>query len=111
MIPKLWLAYFDILGFSALVEKSPHPDFVLEIYNEAMRISQQDMKSAGLLRLHFSDTFVFYSTEGTPKSYTWIQVVAKNFIRGCLRQYIPLRGAITFGEFYADAQKGIYFGK
>ena len=111
MFSNRWIAYFDILGFSALVEKATHPDFILEIYNEALVLSQQDVQSAGLSRLHFSDTFIFYSTNDAPESYTWIQVVAKNFIRGCVCKYIPLRGAIAFGEFYADTTKGIFFGK
>ena len=41
MFSNRWIAYFDILGFSALVERAPHPDFILEIYNEALALSRQ----------------------------------------------------------------------
>lgn len=110
MSAKRWIAYFDILGFSHRIETT-HPDIILEIYNKLVRLSQQELESAGLFCLYFSDTFIFYSMDDTPKSYSWIQVVAKNFIRDCLREYVPFRGAIAFDEFYVDLKKGIFFGK
>ena len=115
--PKRWVACFDILGFQSLSEKEK-PEYVLEIYNKALQASINELKlpeKAGIQigRWHFSDTFVFYSVDDEGPSYTWIQSIAKNFIRGCLSgdPIIPFRGAIACGEFYADHEKNIYFGK
>jgi len=107
--PERWLAYFDILGFSALIEKH-HPYFILEMYEDALKASHIP-QSAEINRIHFSDTFVFYSADDTPQSYAWMQSVAKNFVYTCVYKSIPLRGAIAFGEFYANEEKNIYFGK
>lgn len=110
MFPNRWLAYFDILGFSQLI-KSTHPDIILELYNEALDLFENEKKDTGLSSLHFSDTFIFYSSDDTPESYTWIQLVASKFMHSCLKKHIPMRGAITVGEFYVDSEKGIYMGK
>lgn len=119
IFPKKWLAYFDILGFSNLIEKSSfysNPDIVLEVYDYALNEAKRSLPSLDEVRIereHFSDTFIFYAIDDAPSSYTWIQSIGKNFIRHCLDSdpFIPLRGAITYGEFYTDQVKSIYFGK
>lgn len=123
MFPKRWVACFDILGFSNLIKSSSfysNPSIVLEVYEKALQDAKNELQTLNstlegtrINRLHFSDTFLFYSKDDTPESYSWIQSVAKNFIRHCLDgdPSIPLRGAIAYGEFYADQDKGIYFGE
>lgn len=117
--PKRWLAYFDILGFSKMVENSAlkeNPFMVAELYDAALQEASSDSafseaeKHNKISRVHFSDTFIFYSEGEEKAAYAWIQLVSKNFIRRCLMKEIPFRGAIAYGDFYANREKGIYFG-
>lgn len=114
---KRWIAYFDILGFRTLVQKE-NPLTILSIYDEAVLQAKRQIEfpqSAGdEIRFgYFSDTFFFYSDDDSGRAYTWVQSIAKNFIRQCLvgEPFIPIRGAIACDEFYVDSLRNIYFGK
>jgi hypothetical protein len=119
-IPQRWVACFDILGFESLLRIGP-PDYVfkrvLGCFKDAKREAKTSSELFGGEQIHqwlFSDTFVFYTENDGDKAGMSIQSVAKYFIRHCLQatpHIIPLRGAISVGDFYADATESIYFGK
>src|SRR3989338_189212 len=112
--PDRWIAYFDVLGWKDMVKKVQEGkmtlDFLLTIYQGALRDSEQLLPPAKIDHAHFSDTFIFYSMDDTDGSYAWIQSVAKNFIRRGLQNRVPFRGAIAFGGVYADRKSGSYLG-
>lgn len=117
MFPRRWVACFDILGFESLLNKASRysdPNIILRVCDQAIYKARWECKTpeAKIGVLHFSDTFVFYSLDDQGEAYTWIQSISKNFIRGCLdgHPFIPLRGAITCGEFYVNEDKTVYFG-
>ena len=108
VLTNSWIVYFDILGFSSWVQDNPC--FVLEQYEAALQASTVS-DTVMVDKIHFSDTFLFYSIDNSPQAYSWLQCIAKNFMLRCIYKKIPLRGAIAHGEFYVDKSKGVYFGK
>ncbi len=112
-----WLAYFDILGFKRLLENANSYDDLF--------IIKYDYQCAldNLKRLHnhfnqstihfcwFSDTFLIYTVDDTPQSYTIIQSSCKRYITRCIYSRIPLRGALSVGPFYANPTENIFIGQ
>jgi len=100
-----WIASFDILGFTNLIDidhDTIQAEFVIDDYEETLRHleSRCDVYApGGIDYLWFSDTFVMFTPDKTPKSYTVIQQAAKHFIERCLYSSIPIRGAISVGAF------------
>ncbi len=105
-----WLVYFDILGFKNIVNDK-NVFSILELYERALSNTKNHKIFTKCINYaYFSDTFIFYSENDSEKEFTWIQSVAKNMIRKSLENRIPLRGALTMGEFYADKNQQVYFG-
>jgi len=114
-VPRRWLAYFDILGFGDLV-KGNHPIITVLTIHRALDEAKKKAKvreDISIEMVHFSDSFIFYAPDDSNVSYVLLQSVARGFFSACLKAYpfIPLRGAIACGEFYADPSERIYFGK
>ena len=60
----------------------------------------------------FSDSFLFYTEDGTGSDYTAFDVFVRWFVHFLVaHDKIPVRGAITFGDFYGDVSHNILFGK
>jgi len=108
-----WVAYFDILGFTGKVkELRNHPDTLARIYYQ--RILEKIKRSGVYLErvnTHwFSDSFIFYTNDDSPASFTNICPLAEGFITNAIWQRKPLRGALSFGRFCADKAKNIFIG-
>ena len=108
-----WVAWFDILGFRALMSKyEKHLDvFVGTYYEDILRTVNE---KAGywpkyVAPFWISDTFVFYTFNDSIEAFTCLNQVARHFFEQILYK-IPLRGALSFGRLYADREKGIYLG-
>lgn len=104
-VNSCWVASFDILGFSNMVNIEGDTidiDFIQEDYEKTLSHLESRCQeySDGLLEyLWFSDTFVMYTPDDSARSYTIIQQAAKHFIDKCLYTTIPIRGAISVGTF------------
>ena len=108
-----WIAYFDLLGFrSFLNDVSGHVDCVAKYYEEIITSMDKDVEnwrdSADVIWA--SDSFVFYTFDDSPLSFTIINMVAQHFFVRQIWKRSPLRGALTSGEFYVDKNKKIYLG-
>lgn len=108
-----WFAYFDLLGFTSLVETSAIEQ-VLPIYADAlerMRVAcQLGKKEVGLLSSWFSDTFIFYTQEDTPEHFVHLESAARVFFQLLLTKHIPVRGCISHGRLYSQAKKNVFIG-
>jgi len=112
-----WLAYFDLLGFKKLLDNyKDFPLFALEIYRDALECldsSVDILNSLGRLIDYcwFSDTFIFWSENDSAKAFPVVEHVARLFFERLIMHEIPVRGSITFGQFYANKDKSIYMGQ
>jgi hypothetical protein len=116
IFPNRWVAFFDILGFSDEVVKANsdyHYFSILNSYNEVLEALSRkcDVDSKNLLHTWFSDSFIIYSKNDSPKAYVTLQSVAKQFMTTCLFNRVPLRGAISFGPLYANKTTQTFIGK
>jgi hypothetical protein len=109
-----WIAYFDILGFKELLNKYNGPlDMFVEDYNEKIQKEAeaevgpwQDKAQAAW----FSDTYLFFSFNDTIESFCRIYLLSQWFFDALISEEIPVRGALTSGDFYADDKNHIYVG-
>ena len=108
-----WIAYFDILGFESLLnELKGHLDIVARTYEEILAFIEKDVRiwRDSVDAIWASDSFLFYTFDDSPQSFTIINIVAQHYFVGRIWKRKPLRGALSFGEFYSDKEKGIYVG-
>lgn len=108
-----WFAYFDLLGFTSLVE-SKTIEQVLPVYAEAlkrMRVACQLGKTeVGLLSAWFSDTFIIYTREDTLEHFAHLESASRVFFQLLLTQHIPVRGCISHGRLYSQAKQNVFIG-
>lgn len=111
-----WVAFFDILGFKSFIEESTveHKLYLLvDCYQTTLRKLEERCtyyEGHELTYLWFSDSFVFYSRDGSKQSYVVIQQAGKHFLESNIYHGIPLRGAIAFGNLYTDESSRIVIG-
>ncbi|TKJ39431.1 MAG: hypothetical protein CEE38_01450 [Planctomycetes bacterium B3_Pla] len=107
-----WLAYFDILGFSNMVESFP-VEFVRDKFKEALKEVEQF--NAICRFKFFSDSFIFYTENVSPYSFQCIRGASAFFFRAMFTRkklpHFPMRGCLNVGKFYADEENGIFFGR
>jgi hypothetical protein len=104
--PLCWIAYFDLLGFRSLVENRSIWE-VRKCYEEAL--DEVNRKCYWTPAMWFSDTFLFYTQDDSRDSFGKIVGASEGFFRRMLKNLIPVRGCLAFGEFYAGP-KGTLFG-
>ncbi len=105
-----WVCYLDLLGFTELVKKKDWFS-VASCYDKAIENCTRDF---GFLpeveKTWFSDTFLFYSVDSTGSSFAAIEATTRWFIYWLIYWGIPVRGAMSCGDFYADKANNIFFG-
>lgn len=115
-----FVAYFDILGFSDLVNDSNgdiSKQILINKYKEIIEKSEKEVLEINsfsenrMKHVWFSDTFIFFTEGGEGIDYRAIITCSQFFIKNMLYINEPLRGAISYGELYADTSKNIFVGK
>lgn len=108
-----WFAYLDLLGFTKLVE-SKYIEDVLSIYGEALNHMCDACKfgqdKIGLNKAWFSDTFIIYSRSDSLEDFKYLEQAARIFFEILIIKEIPVRGCISHGELYAQAEQNIFVG-
>ena len=108
---KRWVACLDIMGVKRLIREE-YWLRVFDVYAEAITTFQRDAFDGHLIRrITFSDSFILYSTDGSALSYRALDSFLRYFIVSLISKNIPIRGAMSFGELYADDVHGLYFGR
>lgn len=106
-----WVACLDLLGIKKLITEA-YWLRVFDVYAEAINRFQRDAFDGHLIRrITFSDSFILYTTDESALSYRAIDSFVRHFIVSLIGKKIPIRGAMSFGELYADDANGLYFGK
>ncbi len=102
-----WVVHFDILGFSKMVEKLR--DWVVEEkYKKTLEIGKESNIKCKFR--FFSDSFIFYTSDDSPDSFDDIETTSSLFFHAMFLERIPMRGCLSWGQFYADEENGIFFG-
>jgi hypothetical protein len=122
---KRFVAFFDILGFSSWVKNIGSKEvftYVRGFYNLMVRSSlpgsivnqdmSVDLQKSNIGYINFSDSILFYSVDDSYECPKTMLRVCGEFMNvvicGPSRM---LRGAIAYGEFYADPKANAYVGK
>lgn len=106
-----WVAHLDLLGASALVESKPWIE-VFQVYARAV----ESLRGGGFARnrvrrFTFSDSFILYTIDDTAYSYRALDSFCRDFVLSLTRSQIPVRGAMAYGNLYADPRSSLYFGQ
>lgn len=108
---KRWVAHLDLLGTARLVETKAWTE-VFDVYSRAIERFRKDAFDEHLIeRSIFSDSFILWTVDDTALSYRAIDSFCRHFVAEMIQQSLPIRGAMAFGEFYADKGASLYFGK
>lgn len=109
---SVWLAYFDLLGTSELIT-SGRTQEVFHAYQEALdqlRLWGESKRHASISHAWFSDTFIMYSEDDSGSSFSAIEALCRWFAFSLLDRKIPIRGALSCGDFYSDRANSLYLG-
>lgn len=108
---RRWLGYFDLLGTRARIESGRHLQ-VFSIYAQAVEAATSASENAGgaIGCTCFSDTFIIYSVTDSGEAFAYVDMVARWFTYKLIVARIPVRGALSCGEFYADDKHSLFFG-
>jgi len=108
---KRWFGYFDLLGAKNLIESDDFINIFLT-YSEAVT-TFREIRSCRQKVCHFcfSDSFIVYADDDSKGSFWAIQGVSSQFCHDLLTAEIPVRGAISCDDFYADNANHFFFGR
>jgi len=106
-----WVVYFDLLGFKQHIKKRGLIDAfgLLGWCSNELEPHAQQFENVNLAS--FSDTFLLYTSDDSRASFQAITDVSRSFFDEVILAGIPVRGALAFGELYADAAHNLYLGK
>lgn len=107
-----WLCYFDLLGFSRVVNDH-EIDEIIPTYEEVIYEIEAlagDRAHLPLSYSWFSDTFILFSRHGTDKEFAAIEQAGRLFFQKLILKDIPVRGALTYGRLYSLVAKNIFVG-
>ncbi len=106
-----WLGYFDLLGTKKIISTNNHLS-VFSVYGNAIE-QFKNMKNTipDIQPLWFSDTFMIYSEDMSINGFGEVSHIASWVCYDLIMKGIPVRGSISYGEFYADKDNSLFFGK
>jgi len=87
---------------------------VFEVYAKAIeRVKKLEELQKYQLTVNpvwFSDTFLVYTLDDSGDNFTIIDQFSRWFVYFLIEAGIPVRGALSCGDFYADRSNNLYFG-
>lgn len=111
---KRWVAYFDILGFTALIETRSWEN-VFTPYSKVVEVARhviaRENRAKIVTQVCFSDTILCYTRDDSFESFYSINDASKKLIDSYISDRMPVRGAMACEEFYVDENNGLHFGK
>ncbi len=119
---RVWLSYFDLLGFKNRIMKKDAKDRIIRdaydiynTYNTALNAAKKNSEKDGkdptkVYHRFFSDTFFFYTKDDSRDAFANIESVSTCFFTEMIMGQIPLRGSMTVGDFFFKEEEGIFFG-
>ena len=108
---KRWVSYFDRLGFGNYSSEHDLINVFCETCSWLAIAKQEGQYFANVELAWFSDTIIFYSTDDSRMSFQAVAEASRSFFDELLDAKIPVRGALAFGDFYADRANTLFLGK
>lgn len=113
-----FVAYFDVLGYGERIRgKNIDEEYVIQkrLREEIGEIIEKNAKKrADFHTISFSDTHIFYTNDISEDAFEMIIKSSLIFMLLAAvrrRPYLPVRGAIHYGDFIADHANSIFIGK
>lgn len=111
---KRFVAYFDVLGYGKRVENI-FIDEEYKIQNKVLEDLEVITKNSSINVINFSDTFILYPHEPGVSDTLFEGIIKSSLLLMLLLSirkspYLPVRGAIAFGDFLFDKEKNIIIG-
>ncbi len=108
---RRWVSYLDLLGFTDLI-RTKGWIYIFSYYTQAIDdCIRVDGFKPRVEKTWFSDTFLLYSPDDTAPSFGAIEATTRWFVYSLVSHGIPVRGAMSCGDLYADKQNNVFFGK
>jgi hypothetical protein len=108
---RRWITYLDLLGFTELINTKGWI-YIFSYYKQAIEYCTKEYASESTIeKAWFSDTFLLYSPDDTALSFTAIEATTRWFVYFLVSNGIPVRGAISCADLYADKENNLFFGK
>lgn len=109
---KRFVAFFDIMGFENYVLHNSHTAVTKRMNLLSRTINEiKNLKQATVQTVIFSDSIMLVSQDNSKNSAREVLILASLFLAKCMRDNIPIKGAISYGTFTADFKKSLYFGQ
>ncbi len=108
---KRWVSYLDLLGFTDLVNTKSWLEIISFYETVIERLLKKYSFTSKIEITWFSDTFLLYSPDNTKCSFFDIDYATRFFIYSLIEYSIPVRGAMSCGDLYADRKTNTFFGR
>ena len=114
------IAFFDIMGFKNFVYENEHSDVhslmikidsIIKAVHGKIFTSNEHKELVSVRTAFFSDSIIIVSNSSSIESLNFFLLVCSWVNAVCIRDGIPIKGAISHGLFTADFQKSLFFGK
>jgi len=106
-----WVAYFDLLGFKQHIKKRGLIDAFGLLNSCSNELGHHAQQFENVNLVSFSDTFLLYTSDDSRASFQAITDVSRSFFDEVILAGIPVRGALAFGELYADETNNLFLGQ
>ena len=116
---KRFFCFLDIMGFKDLVMRNSHK----EIYDLLTKLSKhrdtlenakslpEQYDSDSLKTVSFSDSIVVFTKDDRPECFELMTFAVGWLFSQALKDGIPMKGAIAFGEMSVNISSQIFFGQ
>jgi hypothetical protein len=99
-----------LLGFSRTVRESDWATVISTYERSLEQLVDGPGKSIQVEYAWFSDTFILYTYDDSAGCFAQIEARARLFTNGLIMHRIPLRGALSCGDFFAHKESGVFIG-
>jgi hypothetical protein len=107
---RRWVSYLDLLGFTELINTKDWV-YIFSYYTRAIESCTAERGFGPVEKTWFSDTFLLYTPDDSGSSFGAIEATTRWFMYFLITAGIPVRGAMSCADLYADKQNNVFFGK
>lgn len=117
---KRYVAHFDMLGFKSATLRNPDEAWgalsdlracMDKILKSDINILATNEVIENRIRAYiFSDSILIFTLGDEPKDFVAILVLTSQFFANALGKCIPLRGGISYGDFYFNTDLHLFCG-
>lgn len=116
---RKYVAHFDMLGFKSATLRNPDEAWgalsdlrscMDRILKSPIELSTNEIISNRIKAYIFSDSILFFTLRDEPKDLISMLVLTSQFFADSLHTCIPLRGGISYGDFFFNLDLHLFCG-